>query len=53
MVADAWATALLVSGPEAGLQLARHNGLDALFIVNENGTYREQVTGKFMQYFSR
>lgn len=53
MIADAWATALLVSGPEAGLQLARHYGLDTLFIVNENGSFKEEVTGKFAQYFSR
>ena len=53
MIADAWATALLVAGPDTGLQLAGQNGLDALFIVNENGTYREQATGKFTKYFTR
>jgi thiamine biosynthesis lipoprotein len=30
--ADAWATALMVLGPEQGLALARRNGLAALFI---------------------
>ena len=53
MIADAWATALLVSGPETGLKLARQYGLDALFIVMGKDTFREQVTGKFMQYFPR
>jgi FAD:protein FMN transferase len=52
MIADAWATALLVSGPESGLRLAEQNGLDALFIIRENNNFREQHTGKFAQYFS-
>ena len=53
MIADAWATALLVSGPESGLQLAKQYGLDTLFIVNDNGTFREQATGNFAKYFTR
>ena len=32
MEADAWATALLVLGPEKGLQLAKRENLDALFV---------------------
>ncbi|MGB5735421.1 MAG: FAD:protein FMN transferase ApbE, partial [Thiohalocapsa sp.] len=31
-LADAWATALLVSGPERGLALAQRLGLEALLI---------------------
>lgn len=31
--ADAWATALMVAGPEAGLDLARRAGLEALFVL--------------------
>lgn len=31
--ADAWATALMVLGPQAGAELARRVGLDALFLV--------------------
>ncbi|AOZ69157.1 thiamine biosynthesis protein ApbE [Rhodobacter xanthinilyticus] len=31
--ADAWATALMVAGPEAGLDLARRAGLEALFLL--------------------
>jgi thiamine biosynthesis lipoprotein len=33
MTADAWATALNVLGPEAGLALARKKGLPALFVI--------------------
>lgn len=35
--ADAWATALLVAGPEHGPALARRMGLDALFLVRRDG----------------
>lgn len=35
--ADAWATALMVLGAEAGADLARKRGLDALFLVRDNG----------------
>ena len=33
--ADAWATALMVLGPDAGAALARQRGLDALFLVRD------------------
>jgi thiamine biosynthesis lipoprotein len=33
MEADAWATALMVMGEEAGPEFARARGLDALFII--------------------
>ncbi len=33
--ADAWATALMVAGGEAGSQMARQAGLDALFLVRD------------------
>lgn len=33
--ADAWATALMVLGPETGAALARRLGLDALFLLRE------------------
>lgn len=33
--ADAWATALMVLGPEAGVKLARQLRLDALFLLRE------------------
>lgn len=34
--ADAWATALMVLGSEAGLALARQRGLDALFLLRDD-----------------
>jgi len=34
--ADAWATALMVLGPERGADLARQRGLDALFLVRDD-----------------
>ena len=35
MAADAWATALLVLGAEAGLRKAREAGLDAIFVLED------------------
>jgi thiamine biosynthesis lipoprotein len=34
--ADAWATALMVLGPERGATLARQSGLDALFLLRDD-----------------
>jgi thiamine biosynthesis lipoprotein len=34
-VADAWATALMVLGPERGVEVARRHRLDALFLVRD------------------
>jgi len=43
--ADAWATALLVLGPEEGLPLAEENGLEVCFqLRNEDGSYGEVAT---------
>lgn len=36
-VADAWATALMVLGPEAGDTVARKVGIDALFLFRDEG----------------
>ena len=35
--ADAWATALMVLGPEKGAALAQAHGLDALFLLHQPG----------------
>lgn len=44
--ADAWATALMVLGPEKGAALARRRGLDALFLLRrENGRVETRGTG--------
>ena len=41
MTADALATALMVLGPDDGLELARREGLSVLFLVRAEGTLRE------------
>lgn len=46
--ADAWATALLVLGPEAGPRLAEERGLAAFFVVHRDGEQpRSLVTPRF------
>jgi thiamine biosynthesis lipoprotein len=47
--ADAWATALMVLGPQEGLALARREGLAALFIVRgaDPGVFVESETPQF------
>lgn len=47
MEADAWATALMVMGEEAGPELARARGLDALFIIREPDSLTEIAVGRF------
>lgn len=45
--ADAWATALMVLGPERGAEFARRHGLDALFILrDESGGARGVGVGR-------
>lgn len=41
MLADAWATALLVSGEKDGVALAREKRIDALFMLREGTLLRE------------
>ncbi len=45
--ADAWATALLVAGPEEGYALAMEQGLAALFIVKTPRGFVEKWTPQF------
>lgn len=45
--ADAWATALMVLGPEAGPALARARGMDALFQLRAPGGTRRLGVGVF------
>jgi thiamine biosynthesis lipoprotein len=47
MTADAWATALLVLGPEAALPTARREGLEALCIFRTPDGFVEQTTPGF------
>jgi len=45
--ADAWATALMVLGPDSGATLARTGGLDALFLLREeDGSARGVGVGR-------
>lgn len=41
MLADAWATALLVLGEEAGVELAQTRGMDALFVLRDGEGFQE------------
>lgn len=41
MLADAWATALLVLGEKDGIALAKEKGIDALFVLREGSRLRE------------
>ncbi len=47
MMADAWATAINVLGPEAGLDTARRLNLDVMLIVREGDRYQVTRTGVF------
>lgn len=48
-VADAWATALAVLGPEEGLAVAREHGIAALFVVQSGDTLLSQATPVFAE----
>ena len=53
MLADGWATAMMILGAEKGLRLAEQEGLAALFIVRdpeEKSGYRQVVSHKMGQY---
>ncbi len=41
MLADAWATALLVLGEKAGIELARARGMTALFVLHDGEGFQE------------
>jgi FAD:protein FMN transferase len=47
MTADAWATALMVLGPEEGYNVAQQQGIAALFLVREGGAFAARVTTGF------
>ena len=46
-MADAWSTALMILGPDAGYQLALQEQLAALFIVKSGHTFIEKATPLF------
>lgn len=41
MLADAWATALLVLGEKAGVELAQKHGMTALFVLHDGDGFQE------------
>ena len=47
MTADALATALMVMGPDRGMELARREGLAALFILRSGTGFKELATPAF------
>jgi thiamine biosynthesis lipoprotein len=47
MTADAWATALMVLGPEAGYTLAEKERIAAMFLIREGEAFRTQTTAGF------
>ena len=50
-VADAWATALMVLGLDAGLEVATREGLAALFVIGENDAATARPTPAFAAAF--
>lgn len=49
--ADAWATALMVLGPEEGLKTAEAENLAALFLVREGELFVERSSSAFARFF--
>ncbi len=47
MQADAWATALLVAGPDEGLAMAQRMGMDVLFLLRHARGLTEVGLGRF------
>lgn len=47
MTADAWATALMVLGPEAGFTIAEQNNLAALLITKNENSFTERTTSRW------
>ncbi len=50
MQADAWSTALMVAGPDAGVTLARRERIAALFLVGDGPNWVEVATPAFDPY---
>ncbi|MDH5559269.1 MAG: FAD:protein FMN transferase [Deltaproteobacteria bacterium] len=51
MIADGWATALMVLGPEKGYEIALREKLAAYFIYREKDGFVEKYTPDFEKYF--
>ncbi len=53
MLADAYATAFLVLGPDAGYDWAKSQGVAALFIVQEGDQFLEKATPAFTAFLPK
>jgi thiamine biosynthesis lipoprotein len=51
-MADAWATALNVAGPDAGMALAEANDLPVYMIIRDGDGFREETSSTFARNFS-
>ena len=51
-MADAWATALNVAGPDAGMALAEANDLPVYMIIRDGDGFREETSSAFARNFS-
>ena len=49
MLADAWASALLVLGPSDGPAVAEAQNLAALFLIRDGGEITEKRSSRFAQ----
>ena len=52
MVADAWATALFVLGPDQGMALAQKLHMPVLFIVRNGTGFSERMSDEFRMYLA-
>jgi len=52
-VADAWATAMMVAGPDVGLALAKKWSLPVLFLVKDGDGFREVMSTRLKETFPK
>jgi len=53
MIADAWATALQVLGPESGMELANRFEMPVYFIIKTESGFSEIMSNSFRQYINQ
>jgi thiamine biosynthesis lipoprotein len=46
LMADGWATAMVVLGTKRGLEIAKREALEVILITRDGDSYREQSTRK-------
>ena len=50
-LADAWATAIDVAGPELGMNIAEANHLPVFMLIREDDGFREAYSSAFKEMF--